>query len=374
MTKSLKNNRFYHDGEHGKILEIRAAGATESDGIIEAYLTKWDTIDSWSTLFKKGSFKKAFDTRKAEGIRLIWNHGQLAGKLLEVREDTYGPYVKAKFNLNTSAGKDAYEHTKAGDVKCFSFGFNTIKDKYNGQVREITEIDILECGPVVFEANWQAKIIEVRNDGADTSTTAPQRIGGISETRATDFDETLATRELKSRGWQLLSSLEWTIDDIFYTGNQVPAEIISLVDIAIAKFHSAYVNWLNEYYAQFEKRDGKPPCEFRNALRTVLNSTDTEDLVKNTSLTLDEVKQLASGKLLPLESRHKLAEAGEAIETAFYETRSVLIESLCTELRASTLTKGEVSRIDALLARNKANDDNSMQAVLKAIKDFRSKL
>lgn len=380
MKKEQKNTiAVFHDGENGKILEVRASENPEDVGIVEAYLTAWDTVDSWNTSFKKGAFKKTFSTRGAKGTRLIWNHHQLAGKVLELKEDSYGPMAKVQFNLNTNAGKEAYEHVRAGDIPCFSFGFNTIKDRWNGQVREILEIDMLECGPVIFEANSKATIIDVRSLGTDSDATNGytgqiERVCGKIETRETDFDDTQKRRELQSRGWQLQSSLEYTLEDIYYQSVKPEAdEIIGLVDIAIAKFHTAYITWLNEYYAQFENRKGKAPCEFRNKLQIALNSVNKDDLLKSTSLTQEELKQLSMGHLLPLESRSKVKEAGEEIFSAFKETRSQYIEGLCDELRYGDLTDGEVERIEALLARRKT-DNTEIRMALEVLKEFRAKL
>lgn len=143
------------------IREIQA-----DEGIVDAYLTAWDTIDSYKTSFQRGCFKKTFENR-ANKIRLLWNHSDLAGKVLECHEDDYGPFVRVQFNLNTETGKRAFEHIKAGDVDAFSFGFNVINDKWDNGVRTFTEVKVLECSPVLFPANEMAVITDVREDGTD---------------------------------------------------------------------------------------------------------------------------------------------------------------------------------------------------------------
>ncbi len=319
------------DVSYGEIRSIGTKG--EDEGIVEAYLTKWDTVDSWNTSFKQGAFTNTFNKRGVKGTRLIWNHNELAGKMLEMREDDYGPFVRAQFNLETDAGKKAYAHVRAGDVNCFSFGFNTVKDKWVGQVRQISEVDMLECGPVIFEANDKAKVTDVR---------------------AKDFDETQAQRELNNKGWQLINSLEMTIDDIYWQSTQPSSgTIISEVDTAIAKFHTAYMNWLNEYYAQYESREGKAPCEHRNQLQKAINSLDTDDLIKSTTLTSEEVKTMGKGCLLPVEERSKLLVASPILAKAHQETRGVMITTLCDELRHSGLTAGEVERVESLVDLSK---------------------
>jgi len=322
--------------------EVRAI-PDEETGTVEGYLTKWDTVDDWGTTFKKGAFTATFKKRGPKGTRLIWNHRELAGKILELREDSYGPFVKAQFNLETEVGKTAYAHVKAGDVNCFSFGFNITKDQWKGQVREILAVDMLECGPVVFEANNKAKVTGARQKKDEGK-------------RSTDFDETQAKKELNSKGGQLFDSLSWTIDDIFYIGNNTPAEIISMADTAISKFHVAYVEWLKEYYAQSETRgtkEIKPPSGNRNSLQVAVNLLDTERLTCESTLTSDEVATLKKGVLLPLEARARLESANEDLFKAHQETRAAMIETLCDELRATTFTEGETERIEALLGNHK---------------------
>lgn len=372
MSKGKEGKKLvFCGGELGSIIEVRAIADGSEEGIVDAYLTKWDTVDSWNTMFKRGSFRNSFKTRGASGTRLIWNHMELAGKVLELREDNIGPIATVQFNLRTTAGKDAFEHVKAGDVPCFSFGFITIKDKWNGQIREIHEVDMLECGPVIFEANEQARIMNIRSNEFNKSNFETSDATTDVETREEDFDETVKRQELNSRGWMLLSSLEYTIDDIFYNGDSDRDSIIEKVDIAIAKFHTAYIAWLNEYYDQFESRNGNPPCELRNKLQVVMSSVKTVDLVKNTSFTEAEVRALKSGNLLPLESRSKLEEAGDEISKAFWETRSRLVEQLCDELRNSGLTLGESTRVEALLANNKTTEQFSDDEVRDMLRTFR---
>jgi len=136
---------------------------SDSEGIVDAYLTAWDTIDSYKTSFQRGCFKKTFENR-ANKIKVLWNHGVLAGKCLEAREDEYGAFVRVQLNLATETGRTAFEHIKAGDVDSFSFGFNVIQDKWVDGIRTFTEVKVLECSPVLFPANDAAIIVDVRQD------------------------------------------------------------------------------------------------------------------------------------------------------------------------------------------------------------------
>lgn len=137
------------------------------EGIVTAYLTKWDTVDTYNSTFTRGAFSKTFLAKAPNKIRLLWNHRDLAGKVLEAVEDDIGAKVTVKFNLETRTGQEAYSHVKHGDVDCFSFGFTSSKDAWKENVRQIQEVELFEVGPVIFEANQAATITDVRTKNQD---------------------------------------------------------------------------------------------------------------------------------------------------------------------------------------------------------------
>lgn len=321
--------------EFRSVGEVREVG---EQGIVSAYLTKWDTVDSWGTKFEKGAFNESFESRGAKGTRLIWNHTELAGKILDLGEDATGPYAEVQFNLETRAGKEAYEHVKAGDVECFSFGFNTQKDRWVKGVRSIQKVDMLECGPVIFQANDEAVITSIRS---------------------TDFNSTMYGNEVAQRGWKLIQALDETISDINWSsynladGVDLVSHVTSLTDQAISGFHVAYMQWLDEYYNQFETRETAiPPREIRNTIQFALNQLGIESLSSKTSLTDDDVTCLKKGAMLPFESRSKLADLPEDFQKCHKEERRKSIENLCNELRVSGFSTAEKDRFAALLGIN----------------------
>lgn len=330
----MKKNKKGKLETRGAFGEIRAIDGDQ--GIVEAYLTKWGTVDSYNTSFEKGSFANTFSKRGTKGTRLFWNHRELAGKILELREDDTGPYVKVQFNLETRAGSTAYSHVKAGDVDCFSFGFNTVADHWVSGVRSIKEVDMLECGPVIFQANDEATITDIR---------------------AEDFEQTFTDDELRNRGWKLLRALDSTIEDIYWMGEKTAEETITAVDTCISKFHTAYIGWLNEWYGMGEERSEKtPPREIRNKIQRAIEqmASNVDELAKETALTSEEARGLSKGDLLPMESRSKLDSLPEAIRVSHREIRNKKVESLCDELRTSGFSAAELDRFSALLELRKA--------------------
>jgi len=252
------------------------------EGIVDAYLTAWDTVDSYKTSFQRGSFAKTFENR-AHKIRLLWNHGELAGKCLEAREDEYGAFVKVQFNLATEVGRTAFEHIKAQDVDAFSFGFNVVNDKWVDGIRTFTEVKCLECSPVMFPANEAAVITNVRDE--------------------------------------------------MQQGNDQ---------------------------------------EYINDLQQAVREHITENIVSDTSLTLDEFNVLDGGRLLPVSSRSKLAELPEVIQVAHQQHRREAVKTLCDELREGGFTAAEKTRFIALLGIDTEPDE--IDTTINFIRNFRKTL
>ena len=314
-------------------MEYRELGEVRSstdEGIVEAYLTAWDTVDSYVTSFQRGCFKRTFEER-GHKIRLIWNHERLAGKVLECREDDYGPFVRVQFNLDTQAGKEAFAHVRDGDVDSFSFGFNVISDTVIEKIRTFTEIKVMECGPVIFEANGAAK---------------------ITDARAEDFEETVKDNEVSNRGWKLFWGLEQTIEDIYWNYDLSSDEVIAKVDAAIAAFHGSYMAWLAEYYTHFAERSVtyKQLTRAGNPIQEALKGTDNlGNLTRETSLTDADFDRLKNGKLLSVELRGKLLELPEGIREAHKTEQINIVEALCTEIRGIGYSEAERHRFSALL-------------------------
>lgn len=168
-NKSVLKNLDVRRGELDQA-EQRTAGeirAVNDEGVFEGYIAVWGSTDAYNSRFAKGAFKKTLQER-GDKIKVFYNHEQLVGRSLEIREDDYGVFVRGKINLEVPAGQEAFAFMKDGTLDGLSFGFRAIKQRYVEGVREITEVKLYEYGPVVFPANDDAAITDVRNDSGPT--------------------------------------------------------------------------------------------------------------------------------------------------------------------------------------------------------------
>ena len=92
-------------------------------------------------------------------------------------------------------------------------------------------------------------------------------------------------------------------------------------------------------------------------------SETIETLAGKTSFTVDELKTLSRGDLLPFISRRKLADLPEAVAVAHQEKRTSMVEALCNELRTGEFTKGEAARLSALLGLNNRTEVRAVSTI-----------
>lgn len=144
--------------------------ASDGDGLTlrghGAVFNQWTTIDSWEGRFKEriapGAFRKTLQ-ENGQRVVLQFDHGSHPligslpiGAIRKLKEDDRGLFVEARLadNWLVEPVRDAIEN---GSVDGMSFRFNVIGERWDKEdtdmpERTITEVRLLELGPVVFPA------------------------------------------------------------------------------------------------------------------------------------------------------------------------------------------------------------------------------
>jgi len=313
--------------------ETRSKGeirAVNEDGSFEGYLTVWGTVDDYNSTFQRGAFKKTIQERGAK-VKILYDHEHLIGSSIELREDDHGVYGCGKLNLSVDKAKEAYEFMKDGTLEGLSFGFRTIKEGFEGGIRQIKEVQLYEFGPVTFPANEQALITGVRSQ---------------------DFSESLDEETLRKEKYALQNALDETLMDIWWAGDTNSENVIGKLDAALSDFRAAYLDFAGRWVAQFWNGDEIRSTPLDNELSTAFsahlssNKTTIDELAANSQFTASELRTLQSGKLI--ENRGALDSLSPEIKTAHQLQRNKAVESLCQELR-SGFSNTEKTRLTALL-------------------------
>ena len=142
----------------------------EDNGTVSAVFSVFNEIDSDNDVVLPNSIKSGYGDK---GVAMVWGHDwkNIIGKGQIVQDDEKAIF-KGQFNLNTTAGKEAYETVKAmGDLQQWSFGFE-VKDsemgmfkKDNGEekeVRYLKDLKVWEVSPVMVGANQNTYTVAVK--------------------------------------------------------------------------------------------------------------------------------------------------------------------------------------------------------------------
>lgn len=162
-------------------LDLKAEG--DAQGVIKGYASIWDEIDSGSDRVKKGAFAKSLKGRRTNRIPMLYGHNQSGlpiGVWTAIKEDSKGLFVEGKLAMNSEAGRQMFEVLKSGAEMGISIGYRTERRSYvtpdgkrhpdwmSGAVRELEEVDLREVSLVPIPMLDNARITDVKGEGAET--------------------------------------------------------------------------------------------------------------------------------------------------------------------------------------------------------------
>lgn len=336
--------------------ELRSIGeisAVGDDGIFEGYLTVWDTVDDHNSTFKRGSFKKTIQERGSR-IKILFDHEELIGSSVELREDATGVFGRGKLNLDVEKARETYAFMKDGTLEGLSFRFRPIKEGFKDGVREIREIKLYEFGPVMFPSNDSALVTDVRSE---------------------NFNETLDESMLRNEGVRIFDAIQETVMDIWFSPDIGTGDIVNKLDEELANFHAAYLDFATRWIETFfVSDDGLRNSPMENDLAKVFNAyleqrrITLEELSSRTSFKLEELTELRKGNLIT--NRNALSELSEDIKLTHRKQRNKAVETLCSELR-DKFTNSEKMRISALLTPVEERQQSEPDAAAQLLQFFK---
>ena len=143
-------------------------------GSISGYASTWiREPDSWGDIVAKGAFAESIERIKEEEIvlPLLWSHGSyelenFLGKVTDLEEDDHGLKFEATFD-DTPEAQRARELAMDGRLSKFSFAYDTLEEAQitledGRKVNELRKLDIKEVSLVMYPANTDTSVIEVK--------------------------------------------------------------------------------------------------------------------------------------------------------------------------------------------------------------------
>lgn len=140
----------------------------DAQGRLEGYAAVFGQMSEDLGGFRESIVSGAFAaTIAADDVRGLWNHdpnfvlGRNRAKTLELSEDSTGLLYRIT-PPDTQWARDLMVSISRGDVNQSSFGFQTIKDEWqgseNGRTRSLIEVKLFDVSPVTFPAYPQTAV------------------------------------------------------------------------------------------------------------------------------------------------------------------------------------------------------------------------
>ena len=143
---------------HAFALEIKRL--TEK-GSFSGVASTYGNTDLGGDVVMPGAFDRTL-TEAGKQRPLLWQHSQPIG-LVTLTDSPAGLAAEGQLSLGATLGKDAYVLLKDGVVGGLSIGYQTVKEQFVGDVRQLLEVKLYEVSLVTFPANQMATVTNVKS-------------------------------------------------------------------------------------------------------------------------------------------------------------------------------------------------------------------
>ena len=157
------------------------------EGYAAVFNQRSEDLGGFVEVIEPGTFRK---TIQESDVRSLWNHdanyvlGRSRSGTLSLREDERGLFFSA-IPPEASWARDLMVSIRRGDVDQCSFGFETVRDRWQREegpegdervVRTLLEVKLYDVGPVTFPAYPQTSA-QVRSRLQELTSAAPPGAG-----------------------------------------------------------------------------------------------------------------------------------------------------------------------------------------------------
>lgn len=192
--------------------EIRADGEGMTfRGYAAVFNSQSEDLGGFRETIAPGAFSRTLkrDT-SAKNVRMFLNHNtdvllaSTRANTLRLSEDDKGLMAEADLP-NTSAGRDAAELLRRGDIHSMSFGFQTVKDTWTSDAeRTLQEIRLFEVSPITGWPAYPATTATVRHladliDAPESDTLDALRVLGAADDKLTPEQKDLILRLVNAK-------------------------------------------------------------------------------------------------------------------------------------------------------------------------------
>jgi len=139
----------------------------DEKGTFEGYASIFGNPDAINDIVEPGAFTKSL--KENEFFTMCWYHDARDPiGIVYLEEDAKGLKTKGELNLEVQSAKEKHALMKQKAIRGLSFGFNSIKELWEGKFRRLKEVKLFEVSPVTFPMHPKALISSVKNMQLDS--------------------------------------------------------------------------------------------------------------------------------------------------------------------------------------------------------------
>lgn len=137
------------------------------EGVFEGLASTYNNIDAGNDMVMPGAFSEDLHARGSRRP-LLWGHDTKEPiGFVDLTDTPRGLVVKGRLLIDgVPQARTVYELLKARVVSGLSIGYETIKHKYQGSVRQLISLKLFEVSAVTFPMNPLATVGSVKADEA----------------------------------------------------------------------------------------------------------------------------------------------------------------------------------------------------------------
>ncbi|NML88750.1 HK97 family phage prohead protease [Sphingobium sp. TB-6] len=132
-------------------------------GYIEGVAAAYGNVDYGGDRIVSGAFAKSLQAKSSVPMLLFHDMRRPIGRWGKIAETDAGLSVEGKISTKTRDGGEAYELVRDKALSGLSIGYDLLRKRMDGKVRELIELDLHEVSLVSVGMNPLATITDVKN-------------------------------------------------------------------------------------------------------------------------------------------------------------------------------------------------------------------
>jgi uncharacterized protein len=147
-----------------KDFSFELKGPLADEGKFTGRASVYGNVDHHNDIVMPGAFTKSL-AKKGYRVPVLNQHDSHDPIGLALLEDSADALIvkEGELILELPSAKDAFVRMKHALLSGISIGYNTIRESYNGSIRQLHEIELHEVSLVTFPANDMARVTSMKD-------------------------------------------------------------------------------------------------------------------------------------------------------------------------------------------------------------------